>query len=257
MMERRTFLASAMMIPLAVSLGGCDDRWKDYNYKMTVWIGDTPYSTVRHVKVEEGGTIQSSSGRRVDRSVEGEAVIIETPSGPVFALMTPADGQFGNGYFAAYVAEPALIPAINKPQESEAGRAVREYREEQPGFDQLADNATRHNAMLEAEGPRDLPRTIPYPDRKQGPRDVSVWPMFVRFGNINDPASVRQISSDAIGVSRITVEVTKEPVATKIESLLPWLDAYYDKMLDGQRIHNSNNLANTLTPAAFRQIRRD
>ena len=106
MMTRRTFALSATLLPLVLSLGGCgDDRWKDYSYKMTVYADGKAYSTVRHVTVTEGASIQSSSGRRVDRKVEGEAVIIDTPSGPVFALMTPADGQFGNGFYAAYVAE--------------------------------------------------------------------------------------------------------------------------------------------------------
>jgi hypothetical protein len=223
-MERRTFLVSAALLPLAISLSGCDDRWKDYNYKMTVWIGDKPYSTVRHVKVEEGATIQSSSGRRVDRRAEGEAVIIETPSGPVFALMTPAEGEFGFGRYAARVADAALIPAIGKPQESEGRRAIREYREEQPRFDELADDAAKHNAMLEVKGPRDLPRTFPNPDPYRGPRDVVIWPMFIRFGDINNPETLQKVYSDSIGVSRITIEVTNDCAATGIENVLPWLD---------------------------------
>lgn len=255
MMTRRTFALSATLLPLVLSLGGCgDDRWKDYSYKMTVYADGKAYSTVRHVTVTEGASIQSSSGRRVDRKVEGEAVIIDTPSGPVFALMTPADGQFGNGFYAAYVAEPALVPAIGKPKESEAEAAVREYREGQPGFDNLADDAEKHNAMLKVEGPRDLPKTIPYPDRNQGPRDVTVWPMFVRFADINDPKTVQLVSPESVGVTRISVEITGDDPTTGIERYLPWLDKYYDKMLDGQRIHNSNELANNLTPGEFRKV---
>lgn len=256
MVTRRTFALSAALVPLAFSLGGCgDDRWKDYNYKMTVYADGKAYSTVRHVEVTEGTSIQSSSGQRVDRKVEGEAVIIDTPSGPVFALMAPADGQFGNGFYAAYVAEPALVPAIGRPAESEAQAAVREYREGQSGFDNLADDAEKHNAMLKVEGPRDLPRTIPYPDRNQGPRDITVWPMFVRFGDIKDPKTVQIASPESIGVTRITIEVSDDEPTTGIEKTLPWLDEYYDKMLDGQRIHNSNDLANTLTPGEFRKVR--
>lgn len=221
MVTRRMFALSAALVPLAFSLGGCgDDRWKDYNYKMTVYADGKAYSTVRHVEVTEGTSIQSSSGRRVDRKVEGEAVIIDTPSGPVFALMTPADGQFGNGFYAAYVAEPALIPAIGKPAESEAEAAVREYREGQPGFDNLADDAEKHNAMLKVEGPRDLPRTIPYPDRNQGPRDITVWPMLVRFGDIDNPNSVERVSPESVGISRITIEVTTDDETSKVNRIL-------------------------------------
>ncbi len=222
MMTRRTFALSAAAVSLALSLGGCgDDRWKDYSYKMTVYADGKAYSTVRHVTVTEGASIQSSSGRRVDRKVEGEAVIIDTPSGPVFALMTPADGQFGNGFYAAYVAEPALVPAIGKAKESEAEAAVREYREGQSGFDNLADDAEKHNAMLKVEGPRDLPRTIPYPDTNQGRRNVTVWPMFVQFRDVKDPKTIEPVSPESVGVSRITIEITKEDVTTGIEDLLP------------------------------------
>ena len=234
MMKRRTFLASAALVPLALSLGACgDDRWTDYSYKMTVWVGDKPFSTVRHVKIEEGATIQSSTGRRVDRSVEGEAVIIETPSGPVFALMTPESGDFGFGQYAAYVAEPALVPALNRPRESGAGQAVREWREQQPGFDSLADGAERHRAMLKVEGPRELPRTIPNPDPYRGQRDIPVWPMFVRFGDINDPLTVREISPDSIGVSRITIAVTDENVTSGIEKNFGWLAGLHGRYLSG------------------------
>jgi len=220
MMIRRSFGLSAILVSL--SLGGCgDDRWRDYNYKMTVYADGKAYSTVRHVEVTEGTSIQSSSGRRVDRKVEGEAVIIDTPSGPVFALMTPAEGSFGNGYYAAYVAEPALVPAIGKAKESEAGAAVREYREAQPGFDNLADDAERHNAMLKVEGPRDLPRTISNPDRYRGPKDIAVWPKFVRFNDMKDPRSMEIVSADSVGVSNITIEVTDEETTTTIDAILP------------------------------------
>ncbi len=222
MMTRRCFALSVAMVPFTLSLGGCgDDRWKDYNYKMTVYADGKAYSTVRHVEVTEGSTIQDSSGRRVDRKVEGQAVVIEAPSGPVFALMTPAEGDFGFGNYAAYVARPALMPAIGMPKESEAEQAVREYRESKPGFDGLADDADMHNAMLKVEGPRDLPRTIPNPDRYRGPREISVWPRLVRFRDGRDPKSIELVSPDSIGVSRITIEVTKDDISTGIEEKLP------------------------------------
>lgn len=227
----------AAFIALA-GLSGCgDDRWNDYSYKMTVWVGDKPYSTVRHVKVEEGATIQASSGRRVDRHTQGQAVIVETSTGPVFALMTPEKGQFGNGNYAAYVAEPALVPAIGKAMEGDIDKAVREYHERQPGHDWLAADAQRHNAMLEVTGPRELPRGIE--TRALG--NVPVWPMFVRFGDTTDPKSVRQVTSESIGVTRITIEVTDEDVTTGIEQVLVWL-----RHLETFRKDRSNPFTSTL-----------
>ena len=230
------------------SLSGCgDDSWQDYSYKMTVWVGDKPYSAVRHVKVEERATIQASSGRRVDRRTQGQAVIVDTPSGQVFALMTPEEGQFGFGNYAAYVAEPALAPAIGTAAESDVAEAVREYNERQPGHDWLADDAQRHNAMLEVKGPRDLPRT--FESRALG--TIKVWPMFVRFGDIANPKSVRQVTPDSIGVTRITIEVTDEDVTTGIERILVWLPH-----LERYRKDPSNPFTNTL-PSAIGFLRSD
>ncbi len=220
-MERRTFFISAALIPLALSLGGCDDRWTDYNYKMTIYAGGKAYSTVRHVTLTEGATIQDSSGRRIDRSIEGEAVLVDTPNGPVFALMMPESGQFGFGRYATYVAGVALAPAIGEPSETEVGQATREYREQQPGYDALADDVAQHRAMLKVKGPRELPRTIPNPDRYRGPRDIPVWPKFVRFSNRRDARTMEIVSPSEIGIRRITIEITDEDVTKSIEPRLP------------------------------------
>jgi hypothetical protein len=254
MITRRFFAISAALVPMALSLVGCgDDRWADYSYKMTVYVGGKAFSTVRRVEVTEGSSIQDSSGRRVDRKTTGEAVIIETTSGPVFALMVPADGQFGNGFYGAYVAEPALVPAIGRPQQSDIDQAVREYREDQLGFDQLADDAETHNAMLEVEDPRPLPRSIAGAPGGDGPTRMTVWPMLVRFGNISDPKTVQLVSPASIGVTNITIEITDEDVTTGIEAKLGWLANFGSKRLNGQRFgkHNSNNLSEQLSAHNF------
>ena len=252
MFER--FVLGAMALSGLASLGGCnDDRWTDYSYKMTVYVGDKAYSTVRHVKIEEGSSIQDSSGRRVDRRTEGEAVIIDTASGPVFALMVPADGQFGNGFYGAYVAEPALVPAIGKPQESDVDLTIQEYREEQPGFDLLADDAETHNAMLEVEGPRSLPRSIAGALSGNGPTRMTVWPMFVRFADINNPKTVEKVLPESIGVTNITIEVTDEYVTTGIEKRLRWLRELQARggALNGERFPATNDLKSNLGSGAF------
>jgi hypothetical protein len=244
MITRRTFgrgVATLLGAGALLALSACgDDRWSDYNYKMTVWVGGKAFSSVRHVEVTEGASIQDSSGRRVDRKTIGEAVIIETPGGPVFALLTPEEGQFGNGFYGAYVAEPALVPAIGKPPASETDLAVREYEQEQPGYDWLAGHADRHNAMLEVKGPRELPRTIPNPDRYRGNRTIAVWPMLVRFGDPADPRTVRKVSPEAIGVTRITIEVTDEDMTTGIEERLGWLPKYF---AERQRLSGNHSIA--------------
>jgi hypothetical protein len=67
----------------------------------------------------------------------------------------------------------------------------------------------------------------------RGSIDVPLpWlPMFVRFGDLNDPTTVERVNPDDLAASfgpgvrlvRATIEITKEPVTTGIERRLPWL----------------------------------
>jgi hypothetical protein len=49
------------------------------------------------------------------------------------------------------------------------------------------------------------------------------------------------------------VQVTDEPVTTGIEKRLGWLPQYYGKMLDGDTINRSQELANNLSKNSFQQ----
>jgi hypothetical protein len=151
--------------------------------------------------------------------------------------MKPEQGDFGFGYYAARITEPALM---NLPtREDRADRAINKHVGRISGNDHLADNAARHNAMLEVKGPRDLPRTIPNPNpiRKE---PVHVWPMLVRFDQLDKPASVRKVSPESVGISRITIEVTNEPVTMGIDKRLNWLQSY---SIESRRLSGSNSVA--------------
>src|SRR3546814_20830498 len=87
-MDRRTFLASVSVLPVALSLGGCgDDQFPDYRYRMTVYVGDKPFSSVRAVLQEQVSSVADSSGQAVKRSLKGEAVLIEANSRTYYALL--------------------------------------------------------------------------------------------------------------------------------------------------------------------------
>ncbi|MGE3745020.1 MAG: hypothetical protein AB7G25_04755 [Sphingomonadaceae bacterium] len=87
------------------------------------------------------------------------------------------------------------------------------------------------------------------------------YPMFVRFRDIKDPKSVEQIKVEDIQTSfgseialrRITLQVTDGSVTNIIYRYLPWIDEFDDKMLDGSKINNSQNLSNTLSKVSFQQ----
>lgn len=209
-----------------------DDRFPDYSYKMTIYVGDRAFSSVRHVAVTEGFSIQDSSGRRVDYKVTGEAVVLDLPSGVAYALLQPAEDGFGFGNYAAYIAQPALIPELYTRRDG--GRTLDpRYDDLSNATDQLADDAAQHQRMVAVKGPRDLPRTVPTHDLSGRTPTETVWPMFVTFGDAKDPRTVRAVSPDSIGVTRITIEITDEPVTAGIEGRFLWWKHYGDKHFDG------------------------
>lgn len=85
--------------------------------------------------------------------------------------------------------------------------------------------------------------------------------MLVTFGDLADPTSVRLVDAnnlaanfgEGVSLKRITVQMTDDPVTTGIEGRLQWLPKMYSTMLDGQRLNNSQALANNLNQGAFSQ----
>ncbi len=213
----RALLAGCALLAVA----GCgDDRFPDYNYKMTIYAHGQAYSTVRHVQVDESASIVDSGGTSVKNQIEGEAVILDTGSGrPVFALLSRPD----NADHAKYVAGWALSPHIpGAPKPGEVGQAIADYQDEHRlSQDSFGRAAHALQAMVQIKGPKELPRTKPNDDPYRGPREVELWPQFVTFADPADPTTVRAVSPDEIGVERITIEITDEPVTTGIEARLP------------------------------------
>ncbi len=81
----------------------------------------------------------------------------------------------------------------------------------------------------------DLPHRLPYsyggPDH---PEANIAWPMMVRFRDLRDPLSVEPVDPDTIGVQRIRLETTHDPVTTGIEKRLTWLTALKGGYLSGR-----------------------
>lgn len=250
MVSRRIFCGLLAAFCTITTLAGCgDDAFPDYNYKMTVYVGDAAFSSVRRVEQESVTSIVDSGGRTINRWLTGEAVIIDAYGKTYYALLTKPD----NADYALMITGAALGAAIlsDKPK-SQQDAAVDEWRQGQPNQDPnayLDDIAARSKAMTQVQGAHPLPRTLP---ARRGRQPQDVWPMFVTFDNPNDPKTVREVSPTAIGVSNITIEITDEDVTTGIEGRLNWLPQYHDKMLDGNRLHISNKLSNNLGRRAFK-----
>lgn len=232
MMTRRAFGHSMFVAFAVLSLGACSDgRFPDYNYKMTIHVGDKAFSSVRRVEQEEIGSVQSSSGRTVRRTLTGQAVILDVDGRTYYALLTKPD----NADYALLITGAALAPAIPDPKpESEQDAAVREWRSDQGKDDPAAyldEMAERSEAMTKVEGAHPLPRSLP---ARQGRPPVDAWPMFVTFDDPKDPTTVREVSPDSIGVDKITIEITDDDVTTGIKRRLNWLSKHRGSLVRGR-----------------------
>ncbi|WP_300973218.1 hypothetical protein [Sphingomonas sp. LHG3406-1] len=243
----------SLIVVAALALSACGDRLPDYCYKITVTVdtpqGEKSYSAVRQVEMIERSTIQDTTGVRIDRKVTGEAVILDLPSGPAFALMAMlSDGQSLGEDHARKVAEVALLPHIS-PTTHEAWK-----KSSFKGSDPIGTDVDAFREMAEVEGPRDLPRSRPAPGSYTG-KVQQLWPIFVRFQDVRDPQSIYRVQPEEIGVKRISIEITDEEVTSRIEQTLPWLPALLESggVIDGNRFRPGNDVKSTTGAGSFLQ----
>lgn len=74
-------------------------------------------------------------------------------------------------------------------------------------------------------------------------------PMLVTFDDINDPTTIKKVSSNNLAASfgtgyslkSITLEIIDEKVTQgEVETVLNWLSEYHNTQLDGDRYHSAN-----------------
>ena len=157
-----------------------------YRFRMTVEV-QTPQglksgSSVMEVSAAKQ-VLMTSETHPISAGLKGEAVVVDLPGGPIFALLT-IRGDSGPLLFN--VVTGALNPLPTKTPSTE------DYMRQ---TNELA-------AMSEGARTAELPRDN--------------WPMMIRFRDLNDPMSVERVDPAVIGVKRITLAVTKEPVTVGI-----------------------------------------
>ncbi len=191
MMARRGVLATLAGAAAAL-LGGCD--WSlapSFRFRMTVEV-QTPQGPVSGSSVLEiqanRQTDLMTGGNTVGVDLTGEAVAVDLPDGrTLFAVLRLADQKIDD--------LPTVVMKTLDPQ-----------------FDyDRADSAMRIARGRGAEGPVAL--------------SPEAYPLLVMFADIADPTSVERVDPAAIGVTRITLETTDDPVTTGIERRLAWLEA--------------------------------
>ncbi len=100
-------------------------------------------------------------------------------------------------------------------------------------------------------------------ERASGTASVShsMYPTLVTFDDPSDPKSVRQVGPNnlaatfgsGVSLKGITLEITKERVTDgKIESVLPWIPAYYGRPLANFPKTSPNDVMPWLSSGAFK-----
>jgi len=189
MMSRRGVIGVLAGGAAMAGLGGCNPFYAraSYRYRMRV-EGQYGGSVVYEVLAEKDRFILISEQLPGGSILKGEALVIETPSGPVFVLMK----KDGNGRDLISAVTHALAPDIPAGGQKNFWKAV-----------------NRLGGWF--GGKAELPRAD--------------WPLMVRFRDIDDPRSVERVEPEAIGVRRILLEVTSDRMTTGIEKRLGWLSS--------------------------------
>lgn len=208
---------------VAMMLAGCGlfNSTASFRYRLTV-EGAHPGTAVYEILAEKNNDIVKLPEEKPGESIiRGEALAIETPTGPVFLLLQSA--KTGGELKGAVMR--ALAPGVSLVEEPYS-YAV----------------ASRLSGAGNGQAKGELPR--------------AEWPMMVRFRDLNDPKSVEKVDPDAIGVKRIVLETTSDAMTTGIEKRFPtWFIALYKKgaTLSGDTSHivSTNKLEDNLGPDSF------
>jgi hypothetical protein len=217
-MRSITFIAAVLLLASVLTLGACG-RSVTSRYKLTLSV-DTPEGVKTAFSVVESYAPESGPS-----SQHGQAVYLDLGSGrrPLIALLT----------------------AYNTNKEKRAqNQRITWSRDNGPMTDFVlrlyGDPGSSSNVSLDKfiEDEQRL-------SRHRGPKPISPddLPDLVTFSDVKDPKSVMLVDPNDLATTlgpgvtwkSITLEVTDELLTTGIEKNLPWLDAYFDKLLDGHR----------------------
>jgi hypothetical protein len=213
---RRIFRIALVLVLPVLALTGCGEAEK-WRQKLTVTVttphGDVSGSSVSEVRLSfSEDALWATTGTAYSSSHRGEAVALEVQPGKyMFALLDN------------HIAPLALKVFVGDKAWGQPNKADRKQ-------------------VQSARGAKSVK-----------PKD---YPMLVTFTDINDPKSVMQVKPGNIGeafgsgysLQSITLEIVDEaPTRGQIIKVLPWLDQYWARYLDGSSNPNpqmglSNNI---------------
>jgi hypothetical protein len=140
-----------------------------------------------------------SETRPVNAGLRGEAVALDLPDGPVFAILEIRNGG------------PFLFSAVTDALSPIEGRVPR---------------------------PSDLIAQIDslgsfWSGRREADLKRENWPMIVRFGDLRDPKTAEVVAPESVGITRVRVETTSDPITVGLAKRLPWLVPLGGRYLHG------------------------
>ncbi len=227
------------MLVAALAMAGCEkvDRTPDYRFRLTVEV-ETPDglksgSSVIEVETDVASEYAIPTPGRVSTNVRGQAAAVDLGDGQVLFAMLRSEISYDWASNIMFM----LAPKYSGENAFEA----------------------RYDAMLNRRSAIRVPRFW----RRGLLRGVSAYPMLVTFEDIQDPESAVKVDPDdlaarfgeGVRLKHITVQMTDDPVSTGIERLLPWLDDFRRRNLDGSSSvaadATKDELKYTLSAASF------
>lgn len=225
-MNRRALLAAGLTAPL---LSGCERGVPvvDYRtrFKVAVEIAGQEYvgASVFRTRWRDYTGVFGNMGGQFRITVWAEAAIVDLGEhGLLFALLRKPEHDF---LFPAYTFPRFAVDFFNKTNE------------ERP-------TALRELAALRQE------LYVPEED----------WPIFVRFGDLNNPASVEEVTPRHIAslygreaaITRLSMQVVDEEPARRIDGVLPWLEGMTTNLAGERRQWVEGPIAGRLIPFNFK-----
>ena len=193
-------LLAAILFPMLLLSRGCASLSAppSYRYKMTAHVetGETirTFSTVREVTFRSDYGFPSFEPQHV-RFESGEAIPIDIPGRPTYFVTIERFSPLG-------------------PEEIAIRRAIvarNGGNHPKNGFGQVADRTGVYELPREASA--DDLSGLPHSDERPQPR----WPTILSLWDPSDPTTARTVDPASIGLRRITVEITDEPVERRVE----------------------------------------
>jgi hypothetical protein len=198
----RMFLFGLVVVPIllvqsCISLTGP----RGYRYRMTIYVdtdaGIRSFSSVRQIKYAADIDFPNFTPRH-DRRESGEAIPIELPNGTYFAIMDMGDSS---------------------GPETVAFAASKHWKGGERAEDRTLGPIAKYKGVYDL--PREMTRGQLTGDWYHKDEPVETWPTIVSFWDLANPSTIHIVDPKEIGVKRVTIEITKDPVTNRIASYFP------------------------------------